>query len=320
MTGVILTHCPGQEKQVIVKMNKKQAIEELHTIKDFIRWGFSQLSQADVYYGHGTDNALDEIFALVLHALQLPHDFPESYLDSRLTTDERIKIGDWIERRIKKRIPTAYLTHEAWFAHLPFYVDERVLIPRSPLAELIEAEFSPWVEAVNVHRILDLCTGSGCIAIACAYAFADAQVDAADISADALEVTEHNIEQHDLQDRVQAIESDLFQQLQGQRYDIIVSNPPYVSMTEMQGLPAEYRHEPRLGLEAGSEGLDIVHRILRDAAGHLNDNGILIVEVGNSQSALVQAYPQVPFMWLEFSRGGEGVFLLTAEQLSRVPR
>ena len=299
-------------------MNKKQAIDELGTIKDFIRWGFSQLSKADVYFGHGTDNALDEIFSLVLHALQLPHDFPEAYLDSRLTTDERSKIVAWIERRINERIPTAYLTHEAWFAHLPFYVDERVLIPRSPLAELIEAEFSPWVETDNVHRILDLCTGSACIAIACAYAFVDARVDAADISAGALEVAKHNIEQHDLQDRVQAIESDLFQLLDGKRYDIIVSNPPYVSLTEMQGLPAEYGHEPRLGLEAGNEGLDIVHRILRDASEHLNESGILIVEVGNSQSALVQAYPDVPFMWLEFARGGEGVFLLTAEQLARI--
>ncbi len=301
-------------------MNKKQAVDELHTIKDYIRWGFSQLNQTDIYFGHGTDNALDEVFALVLHALHLPHDFPQDYLDSRLTLAERTKIAAWIERRIKERIPTAYLTHEAWFAHLPFYVDERVLIPRSPLAELIEAEFSPWAEVDNVHRILDLCTGSACIAIACAYVFADARVDAVDISAEALEVARHNIEQHGMQERVQAIESDLFKQLGGQRYDIIVSNPPYVSVAEMQELPAEYRHEPSLGLEAGSEGLDIVERILRNAAVHLNDNGILIVEVGNSQAALVRAYPDVPFLWLEFARGGEGVFLLTAEQLERFRR
>ncbi len=299
-------------------MNKKQAIDELQTIKDLIRWGFSQLNQSDVYYGHGTDNALDEVFSLVLHALQLPHDFPQSYMDSRLTTDERTKIVAWIERRIKERIPTAYLTHEAWFADLPFYVDERVLIPRSPLAELIEVEFSPWVEADQVHHILDLCTGSACIAIACAYAFADAQVDAVDISADALEVAKLNIKQHGVHEQVEAIESDLFQQLDGRRYDVIVSNPPYVSMDEMNDLPAEYGHEPRLGLEAGNEGLDIVHQILRDAAAHLTEHGILICEVGNSQAALVQAYPNVPFLWLEFARGGEGVFLLTAEQLSHL--
>lgn len=299
-------------------MNKKQAIEDLRTIKDFIRWGYSQLNQSEVFYGHGTDNAMDEVFVLILHALHCPHDLPETYLDSRLTVDERKKIVDWIEMRISRRIPTAYLTHEAWFAQLPFYVDERVLIPRSPIAELIEDAFTPWIDPDNVESILDLCTGSGCIAIACAYAFVDARVDAVDISADALDVARINIKNHVLEDQVTAIESDVFENLEGKKYDIIVSNPPYVSLKEMQTLPEEYRHEPKLGLEAGDLGLDIVDRILKEGARYLNDGGILIVEVGNSQMAVMDAYPNVPFMWLDFSRGGEGVFLLTAEQLSHI--
>jgi len=299
-------------------MNKKQAIEELQTIKDFIRWGFSQLRQSDVYYGHGTDNAMDEVFVLILHALQLPHDLPETYLDTRLTKDEKSKITGWLERRIKERIPTAYLTHEAWFAELPFYVDERVLIPRSPIAELIEAQFMPWSDPDQVHSVLDLCTGSGCIAIASAYALPEAHIDAVDISADAIDVAKINIEKHGLQEQVEPIVSDLFKQLAGRHYDIIVSNPPYVSIAEMRDLPEEYGHEPSLGLEAGNDGLDIVHQILEQASQHLNDGGILIVEVGNSQSALVQAYPDVPFLWLDFARGGEGVFLLTVEQLRQI--
>lgn len=299
-------------------MEKKQAIEELLSIKDFIRWGYSQLNQSGAYFGHGTDNALDDIYALIMQALHLPFDMPDSYHDTRLTIAERSKIVEWLEQRVKNRVPTAYLSNEAWFAHLPFYVDERVLIPRSPIAELIDAEFSPWLQADNVHRILDLCTGSGCIAIACAYAFPEARVDAADISTDALDVTRLNIEKHGLADQVTAIESDVFVNIPGAKYDLIVSNPPYVSQQEMQALPDEYRHEPALGLEAGDDGLDIVHRILAQAGDYLAGNGILIVEVGNSEAALVQAYPDVPFLWLDFARGGEGVFMLTAEQVSRI--
>lgn len=299
-------------------MKKNKAIEELVTIKDFIRWGFSQLNQVEVHYGHGTDNAMDDIYALVMHALHLPFDLPGSYLDSRLTLDERTKITVWLEKRIKQRIPTAYLSNEAWFAHLPFYVDERVLIPRSPLAELIEAEFVPWVKPEEVHHILDLCTGSGCIAIACAYAFSEAHVDAVDISTDALDVTRRNIQEHQLEGQVSAIESDVFEKVPPVKYDLIVSNPPYVSVDEMQTLPDEYRHEPALGLEAGESGLDIVSRILAEAGEYLNEKGILIVEVGNSEAALVQAYPDVPFMWLDFAHGGEGVFMLTAEQLLEI--
>jgi len=299
-------------------MEKKQAIDELRTLKDFIRWGYSQLNQSEAFFGHGTDNALDDIYALIMHALNLPFDMPEAYLETRLTTDERSKIVDWLEKRIEQRVPTAYLSNEAWFCHLPFYVDERVLIPRSPIAELIEAEFTPWLEPDDVHAILDLCTGSGCIAIACAYAFPEASVDAVDISPDALDVTRQNIQRHGLEEQVRAIESDIFENVPPTKYDLIVSNPPYVSQDEMQTLPDEYRHEPALGLEAGQDGLDIVHHILSQAGDYLSDNGVLIVEVGNSQEALIQAYPHVPFLWLDFTRGGEGVFMLTAEQVQQI--
>jgi len=296
-------------------MNTRQAIDELSTIKDFVRWGYSQLSGSGVWYGHGTDNPLDESQSLVLHALGLPYDTPRDYLDCNLTQDERTLIVEWIQRRIEERVPAAYLTHEAWFAQIPFYVDERVLVPRSPIAELIEAQFIPWVEPETVSRILDMCTGSGCIAIACAYAFPQAEVDAVDISTDALAVANINIQRQEMEEQVHAIESDLFTSLKKTAYDIIISNPPYVSKADMDAMPGEYHHEPALGLAAGEDGLDIVHQILHDAADYLSDQGVLIVEVGNSQQALIDAYPQLPFLWLEFERGGEGVFLLTAEQL-----
>ena len=296
-------------------MNKKSVVDELVTIKDFIRWGYCQLNQADVYYGHGTDNAMDEIFMLVMASLHLQPEEADKFLDCRLTADEKETLAQRLDKRISLRIPTAYLTHEAWFAGLPFYVDERVLIPRSPLAELIDAQFTPWIDPEQVHRILDLCTGSACIAIACAYAFPGVQVDAADISDDALDVAKTNIGRHALGEQVEAIQSDLMDDLAGRHYDIIVCNPPYVSSEEMQTLPQEYLHEPKMALQSGQDGLDIVKKILRDAGAHLSPNGILIVEVGNSQPALVNAFPDMPFLWLEFSRGGDGVFLLTAEQL-----
>lgn len=299
-------------------MDKKQAIEELITIRDFIRWGYSQLNQSEAFFGHGMDNALDEALTLVLHSLHLPFDLPESWTDTRLTHDERVILADRLERRIVERVPTAYLTNEAWFANLSFYVDERVLIPRSPIAELIESAFHPWVEPGQIKSVLDMCTGSGCIAIACAHVFADARVDAVDVSSEALEVTRMNIEQHGMEDQVFAVESDLFQAIGEKRYNLIVCNPPYVSCSEMKELPGEYLHEPALGLQAGSDGLDIVRTILKEAPRHLMESGVLIVEVGDSQDALIQAFPDVPFLWLDFSRGGEGVFLLTADQLEYV--
>jgi ribosomal protein L3 glutamine methyltransferase len=290
-------------------------MDKLTTVRDFIRWGASRFNAAGLVFGHGTDNALDESAALVLHALHLGPELPEDYLDSVLTAAERAQVIKLIEARIETRKPAAYLTHEAWFAGLSFYVDERVLVPRSPIAELIVDRFVPWVVPQQIGTVLDLCTGSGCIGIACAYAFPEARVDAVDISTDALAVARRNVEHHGVEQRVRLLESDLFEGLEGERYDLIVSNPPYVSDAEIPALPREFHHEPPLGLAAGADGMDSVARILRSAADHLSASGILIVEVGYSQPALVARYPEVPFLWLEFEHGGEGVFLLERHQL-----
>lgn len=292
-------------------------IGELYTIRDFLRWAVSQFNEAGLFYGHGTDNSWDEALALILHSLHLPYDINPAVLDARLTLSEREKLSQLIQRRVQERIPTAYLTHEAWFAGLPFYVDERVLIPRSPIAELIENQFQPWLTE-PVDTILDLCTGSGCIAIACAKAFPESVVDATDISPDALAVAKINLLRHEVDEQVHLIQADLFDGLEEKQYDLIVSNPPYVNAIEMADLPAEFHHEPRLGLAAGEEGLDIVTRILQQAKKYLSPQGILVVEVGNSEYALSEKYPHAPFTWLEFQRGGGGVFLLTAEQLADV--
>jgi ribosomal protein L3 glutamine methyltransferase len=289
---------------------------DLLTIKDYIRWGASRFAEAELSFSHGMASPLDEAAYLVLHTLYLPIDTPELYFDSRLTTHERQALANILQQRVETRKPAAYLTHEGWFLGLPFYVDERVLIPRSPIAEYVEKQFAPWIEPSEVHSILDLCTGSGCIGIACAYAFPHTHVDLADISADALEVAQINIDRHNLAGQVEAVQSDLFDNLQGRKYDIIVSNPPYVDADDMAALTPEFLHEPAdLALASGNDGLDHTRRILRDAAEHLTDDGILVVEVGNSQYALQEAYPEVLFHWLEFERGGDGVFLLTAEQV-----
>ena len=290
-------------------------IHHLHTIRDFIRWGASRMNEAGVHFGHGTADAIDEAAALVLHALHLSPDLHEEYLQAALTPAEKQAVLDLLERRVRERKPAAYLMHQAWFMGLPFYVDERVLVPRSPLAELIERHFAPWVDPDAVEHILDLGAGSGCIGIACAYAFPGARVDLADISTTTLEVARRNIEEHGLKERVEAIQSDLFAALAGRRYELIVSNPPYVSLEEMAQLPEEYRHEPALGLAAGEQGLDVVIEILRQAPDYLSEEGTLVVEVGNAQYTLCEAFPDAPFVWLDLERGGEGVFLMTAEQL-----
>lgn len=293
-------------------------ISELFTIRDILRWATSRFNEAGLYFGHGTDNAWDEAVALVLHTLHLPHMMHTHILDARLTTTERETIAKLIERRIHERIPLAYLIHEAWFASLPFYVDERVLIPRSAIGELIQNHFEPWIDPTTVESILDLGTGSGCIAIACAAYFPEAEIDAVDISPDALAVAKLNLVKHEVEDRIVLHQGDLFGPLGKKKYDIIVSNPPYVDAEDMESLPQEYRHEPVLGLAAGTTGLDIVTRILQQAGKHLHPNGILIVEVGNSERALIEAFPDVPFTWIEFQQGDGGVFLLTAEQLQNL--
>lgn len=290
---------------------------ELQTLRDFLRWTTSRFLEAGLFYGHGNEDAFNEASQLLLSSLNLSvNELPELFLDTRLTSDEKDKLLCLIEKRIEQRIPLPYLTHEAWFAGLPFYVDERVLIPRSPFAELIDNQFQPWLESPDeLGRIMDLCTGSGCIAIALAMAFPEATVDAVDISEDALAVADINIKKHELQDQVRAIQSDCWQAIEPQQqYDLIVSNPPYVGAEEMAGLPAEYRHEPASALEAADNGLALVREILLNAADYLSDNGLLFVEVGNSDLAVDAAWPDMAFMWLEFESGGHGIFMLDKAQ------
>lgn len=296
-------------------MNRTAEIDDLLTVRDFIRLGVSRFNVAGLCFGHGTDNALDEAGWLVLHALNLPLDMNGPWLDCRLTREERLRVMQILEERVHTRKPAAYLTREAFFMGLSFYVDERVLVPRSPLAEIISQGFAPWIDGERVHRVLDLCTGSGCIGIACAHVFPEARVDLIDVSQDALDVARRNVQRHHMEDRVEVLCSDLFEQFDGRDYDIIVSNPPYVDAADMAVLAPEFRSEPVLGLAAGEDGLDVVMRILARAGEHLADDGILVVEVGNSAPALEARLPDVPFVWLEFEQGGQGVFLLTAMQL-----
>lgn len=277
-----------------------------------------RLARAGLYFGHGTDNARDDAAAIVWHVLDLPvPPRPRDY-SRRVSLAARREIDALLERRIHERVPVVYLTQRTWFAGLPFHVDERVLIPRSPLAELLERRFAPWIDARRVADVLDLGTGSGCIAIATAKALPRARVDAADISADALEVAAINVRRHRLGRRVRLVRSDHFAALAGRAYDIIVSNPPYVGAEELAALPPEYWHEPRGALAAGDDGLDSVRVILREAGRHLRPQGLLVVEVGNSAALVSRKYPRVPFTWLEFERGGGGVFVLTAEQVRDV--
>lgn len=285
------------------------------TVDQFIRHGARRLADANVWFGHGSDNAFDEAAELVFFGAGLRHEDAPGVYSWPLSQRQRDDVLQLFERRCRERVPAAYLTHRMWFAGHEFYVDERVLVPRSPIAELIEARFEPWIEADRVRTVLDIGTGSGCIAIATALVFPEASVDAADISEDALAVAKINVERHGLTGRVRPVRSDVFSALAGRRYDVIVANPPYVGSEEMAGLPQEYLSEPRLGLFGGEDGLDVVRTILGQARAHLQPGGILITEVGNTEEALVEAFPQVPFTWLEFERGGGGVFLLTAREL-----
>ena len=287
------------------------------TPQHLIDWALEQFEASDLYYGHGTDNAYDEAVFMVLRSLDIPFDVADNLLNHPLDASAIDKVVSLINERISTRKPAAYLLNEAWFAGLPFFVNEHVLVPRSPFAELIAEQFSPWCDADNVKSILDIGTGSGCIAIASALAFPDAKVDAVDISADALAVARRNIERHELQQRVTLFQSDLFDEIKDRQYDLIIANPPYVDDEDMAALPAEYQHEPVVGLHAGQDGLDIVKRILESAADHLTERGVIAVEVGNSQHALSEQYPDVPFLWLEFEHGGEGVFLFTREEVQR---
>ncbi|MDX1391245.1 MAG: 50S ribosomal protein L3 N(5)-glutamine methyltransferase [Rheinheimera sp.] len=293
------------------------AVAELVTVHDWLRFAVSKLNQSGAYLGHGTDNPWDEAALLLCHVLHLPPLTDEKLFQVRLTAFERKQFISLLQQRIEQRIPAAYLTQQAYFAGLAFYVDERVLVPRSPIAELIAAKFEKQLNGKTPAHILDLCTGSGCIAIACAYAFEEAEVDAVDISADALDVAQFNIANHDLEHRVFPILSDGFAALGGTQYDLIVTNPPYVDAEDMADLPDEYRHEPELGLASGEDGLALTRRILREAPAHLTDGGVLVCEVGNSMLQLQYDFPDVAFDWLQFAHGGIGVFAISKAELTR---
>ena len=285
------------------------------TLEQAVRTAARYLDGFDLVYGHGTDNATDEASWLILEAMGLSPLEPPDY-NMVLTEEEKEHAISFLRRRAEQRVPAAYITGRTWFAGLEFLVDERALVPRSPLAEPIMQGFSDFIDPGETRLILDLCTGGGCIAIACAYAFADAHVDALDISEDALALAKENLQKHAMQRRVRLIQSDLFEAIKPEnRYDLIISNPPYVDRDEMDALGEEFRKEPGLGLAAGTDGLDLVRRILAEAADHLTAEGILVCEVGNSAAALEAAYPELPFMWLEFEHGGDGVFVLTHDEL-----
>ncbi|MDP1929751.1 MAG: 50S ribosomal protein L3 N(5)-glutamine methyltransferase [Thiobacillus sp.] len=294
--------------------------ESLITLRDWLRFAVSRFNQAKLFFGHGSDNAYDEAAYLILHTLHLPLDRLDPFLDASLTHDEADEVKTVIERRVRERLPAAYLTHEAWLAEHRFYVDERVIVPRSFIAELLPEQLSPWVEnPAEVTRALDLCTGSGCLGILAALAFPNASIDALDLSRDALDVAARNVADYGLQNRVELIESDLFAAVQGRTYDLILSNPPYVNAESVATLPPEYQAEPALALGSGVDGLDATRQILAQAASHLNPNGLLVVEIGHNRDVLEAAYPTLPFTWLETESGDQFVFMLRREDLINLP-
>jgi ribosomal protein L3 glutamine methyltransferase len=289
---------------------------ELITVRDHLRYAVSRFTAARLFFGHGSDNAWDEAVYLTLHTLNLPLDRLEPFLDARLLPDERTALLDIYRRRCEERLPAAYLTNEAWLGEHRFYIDDRVIVPRSFIAELLDEQLSPWIEDPwAIQTALDLCTGSGCLAILTALAFPEAQVDAVDLSKDAISVAERNVSEYDLNDRVSLIHSDAFSSLHGKRYDLIISNPPYVDADSVNRLPPEYLHEPEMALGSGTDGLDFTHIILREARKHLTDDGLLVVEIGHNRDALEAAYPNLPFTWLETSAGDQYVFMLHAADL-----
>jgi ribosomal protein L3 glutamine methyltransferase len=301
--------------------------EELHTIRDWLRFTVSQFEASDIFFGHGTDNSYDEAVWLVMSALHLPHDTLHNFLDAVITETERKHLAHLIEQRITKRTPTAYLLREAWLRGFKFYVDERVIVPRSFIAELLdfneegEHGLQPWIEHPElINSAADICTGSGCLGILLANAFPDAAIDVVDISADAIAVCNINIANYGLQDQVTAIQSDMFTALKNKKYDLIISNPPYVDAPSMAKLPTEYRNEPQIALGSGDAGLDHTHTILCEAGKYLNDEGILVVEIGHNRDALETAYPEVEFTWLDVAAGNQFVFLLTKEQLQSLSK
>jgi ribosomal protein L3 glutamine methyltransferase len=297
-------------------MTTSQITEALFTIRDWLRYSVSRLEQSGVFFGHGTDNAYDESVWLVMSALHLPLDTLDNFLDARITRDEAKHLAHLIERRVTERVPTAYLLREAWLKGFKFYVDERVIVPRSFIAELLEDGLAPWIEYPEmVESAADICTGSGCLGVLLAHAFPNATVDVVDISPDAIAVANINIKNYGLEDEITAVQSDMFSGLKGKKYDLIISNPPYVDAPAMSALPQEYRNEPQIALGSGVAGLDHTHILLKEAKKYLNDDGILVVEIGHNRDALLDAYPDLPFTWLDVESGNEFVFLLTKEQL-----
>lgn len=293
-----------------------EARASLKTVRDCLRFAVSRFNEAELSFGHGSENAYDEAAYLILHTLSLPLDRLEPFLDARLTQSELYDVLDIIERRVVQRMPAAYLTNQAWLGDLSFYVDERVIVPRSFIAELLREQLSPWInDAQRVDSVLDMCTGSGCLAILAAHTFPNAHVDAVDLSPDALDVAQYNVTDYGLEDRISLIESDLFAKLKGRQYDLIISNPPYVDAPSVAALPPEYKYEPELALGSGADGLNATRSILEHAAKHLTSNGILVVEIGHNREALEAAYPDLPFTWLHVSAGDEFVFMLHRNDL-----
>lgn len=293
-----------------------EATQYLHTVRDWLRFAVSRFQQAKLFFGHGSSDAYDEAAYLILHTLHLPLDKLEPFLDAHLTTSEQTELLNIIQRRVSERVPAAYLTHEAFLGDFSFYVDDRVIVPRSFIAELLRTRLNPWIPDPDaIGNVLDMCTGSGCLAILAAHAFPYAQIDAVDLSANALEVAHHNVSKYALQDRIHLIQSDLFSKVNDKKYDLIISNPPYVDAASVASLPQEYLHEPELALGSGDDGLDATRVILKNAAQHLTANGILIVEIGHNREALEAAYPHLPFTWLDVSAGDQFVFMLHKNDL-----